>query len=87
MTIVDDYSRSVWIYLLVDKTEAPKFLKNLERQFDKQVKIIQSDNETEFTCLTQFFCDDGILFQTSCVQTPQENGRVERKHNHILDVA
>ncbi|PNX93517.1 retrovirus-related Pol polyprotein from transposon TNT 1-94 [Trifolium pratense] len=91
LTIVDDFSRAVWIYLLIDKTEVSKhlyqFLAMVERQFSAQVKIIRSDNGTEFTCMKQNFRDCGIIHETSCVGTPQQNGRVERKHRHILNVA
>lgn len=38
-------------------------------------------------CLTSFFQENGILHQTYCVDTPQQNGRVERKHRHIFNVA
>lgn len=91
LTIVDDYSRALWTYLLLEKSEVQKVLKNFcayaEKQFNKSVKIMRSDNGTEFTCLKSFFAEKGILHQTSCVATPQQNGRVERKHRHILNVA
>ena len=80
LTILDDYSRAVWIYLLSSKTEAPKHLKNfialVERQFSSQVKTVRCDNGSEFICLSRFFAENGIIHETSCVGTPQQNGRV-----------
>ncbi|KAG7585027.1 GAG-pre-integrase domain [Arabidopsis thaliana x Arabidopsis arenosa] len=91
LTILDDYSRAVWIYLLPSKKDAPTHLKNflalVERQFSAKVKTIRSDNGSEFICLSDYFMDNGIIHETSCVGTPQQNGRVERKHRHILNVA
>jgi len=34
-----------------------------------------------------FIKQNGILCQKSCVDTPQQNGVVERKHRHLLGVA
>ncbi|GJT64366.1 retrovirus-related pol polyprotein from transposon TNT 1-94 [Tanacetum coccineum] len=59
----------------------------LERQFNKQVKVVRSDNGTEFICMDDYFRKHGIVHETSCVGTPQQNGRVERKHRHILNMA
>ena len=91
LTIVDDYSRAVWVYLLRDKKEVHKcflsFFAVVERQYNALTKIIRSDNGTEFKCLFPYFDEHGIIFQSSCVDTPQQNGRVERKHQHILNVA
>lgn len=91
MTIVDDFSRAVWVILLIDKTEVQKmflsFFGMIERQFHAKVRIVRSDNGTEFNCMKEYFAGHGILFQTTCVGTPQQNGRVERKHRHILNVA
>ena len=59
----------------------------IERQFDANVKVMRSDNDTEFNCMRYYFQHNDILFKTSCVDTPQQNGPVERKHRHILNVA
>jgi len=59
----------------------------VERQFNKQVKIIRTDNKTEFTYMKNYFLENKIIFQTSCTGTPQQNKRVEHKHQHRLNVA
>ncbi|KAK3005577.1 hypothetical protein RJ639_016411 [Escallonia herrerae] len=93
LTIVDDYSRVVWVYLMHDKGQTGTLLRNfcnmVHTQFSKLFKIIRSDNSHEFDSqlMTQFYNDHSILHQTSMVDTPKQNGRVKRKHRHILEVA
>ena len=93
LTIVDDYNRATWVYLMVNKSDAldvlKVFLKFVELQFDAKVKCVRSDNALEFVkgpCAV-FLSSQGIEHQTTCVDRPQQNGRVERKHRHILEVA
>ncbi|XP_021724699.1 uncharacterized protein LOC110692014 [Chenopodium quinoa] len=63
-----------------------EFCAMAKTQFGRKVKVIRSDNGQEFLSLGSF-TKKGILHQTSCVDTTQQNGRVERKHRHILNVA
>ncbi|GJS69380.1 ribonuclease H-like domain-containing protein [Tanacetum coccineum] len=51
--------------------------------------VFRSDNGTKFVNqnMTKFCNDHGILHQTSCAYTPQQNGIAERKHRHLLNVA
>ena len=37
--------------------------------------------------MKNYFLQNEIIFQTSCTGTPQQNGCVEHKHQHILNVA
>ena len=60
----------------------------IETQFLKKVKTIRIDIRTKFL-MSNFFVvvKNGILHQLSCVETPQQNAIVERKHEHILNMA
>lgn len=68
------------------KAEAREHMQNfilkIEKQCDAKVKIIQTDNELEFL-MNQFYTSKGIIHQTSCVESPQQNGRVEREHYNM----
>jgi hypothetical protein len=90
LTAVDDYSRFTWIILMKNKSETRQHVVNLVKmiktQHNHDVKIIRSDNGPEFL-MHEFYSSHGILHQTSCVESPQQNGRVERKHQHVLNVA
>ncbi|KAF5754617.1 putative RNA-directed DNA polymerase [Helianthus annuus] len=93
LTIVDDFSRTVWCYLLANKTEVFEnlcsFYELVLTQFEKKIKMFRSDNGTEFVNnqMSVFCKNKGILHQTSCPYTPQQNGVVERKHRHLLNTA
>jgi len=51
-----------------------------------KLKRIRSDNAKEFL-ITDFFNNKGIIHETYCVETPQQNNIVERKHQHLLNVS
>ena len=61
----------------------------IKNQFHKSIQVLRSDNALEFDdhkCI-QCFHEKGILHQASCVDRPQQNGIVERKHRNILEMA
>ncbi|OMP05523.1 Integrase, catalytic core [Corchorus capsularis] len=65
------------------------FVKDRHTQFNSKVCHIRSDNGKEFDSdiMRSSFHSHGISHQTSCVATPQQNGVVERKHRHLLELA
>ncbi|KAL4353494.1 hypothetical protein GQ457_06G023630 [Hibiscus cannabinus] len=85
-----DFSCSTWTYLLKHKSDVisivPSFISMVKRQFGYDLRQFRSDNAHELR-FTDLFSSLGILHQFSCVQTPQQNSVVERKHQQLLAVA
>ena len=90
LTIVDDHSRATWVYLLRTKDEViqvfPDFVKQVETKYVIKLRSVRSDNAQELL-FAKFYKDQGIIAYHSCPETPEQNSVVERKHQHILNVA
>ena len=90
LTIVDDHTRVTWVYLLRTKDEVlrvfPEFITMVETQYKTKVRGVRSDNAKELM-FTDLYRAKGIKAFHSCPETPQQNSVVERKHQHILNVA
>nr|GEW19213.1 putative ribonuclease H-like domain-containing protein [Tanacetum cinerariifolium] len=93
LVITDDYSRFTWVFFLATKDETSPTLKNfitgLENQLSLKVKVIRSDNGTEFknSDLNQFCGIKGIKREFSVPTTPQPNGIAERKNKTLIEAA
>ena len=61
----------------------------IQTQFDTGIQIFRTDNGKEFfnSFLGNYLFDEGIVHQSTCVDTPQQNGIAERKNRHLLEVA
>ncbi|RVX07666.1 Retrovirus-related Pol polyprotein from transposon TNT 1-94 [Vitis vinifera] len=60
----------------------------IETQYNAKVWVLRSDNGGEYQSsdLQKYFEGYGIIHQTTCSNTPQQNGVVERKNRHLLEV-
>ena len=54
--------------------------------FGCAVKVIRTNNGSEFN-LKELYSSKGIIHQKTCVESPQQKGIMERKHQHILSIA
>ena len=90
---MDDFSRVTWLYLMKSRSELCShfsvFCAKIQTQFHVSMQTLRSDNAKE--CLLEpfqsFMLQHGILHQTSCVDTPSQNGVAERKNKLLLKTA
>ncbi|XP_074314523.1 uncharacterized protein LOC141649741 [Silene latifolia] len=81
---------STWQHSSLQVNQTIKdFLIQVQTQFGLNVKIVRSDNGTEIVqrACDRLFLDKGIIHQKSAPGCPQRNGRVERKHRHLVETA
>ncbi|GJR54735.1 putative ribonuclease H-like domain-containing protein [Tanacetum coccineum] len=93
LVVTDDYSRFTWVFFLTTKDETSEILKNfikeIENLVDKKVKIIRSDNGTEFKnkVLDDFCREKSIKREYSIAMTPQQNGVAEKRNRTLIEAA
>ena len=91
LTFIDDCTRVTWVFLLKQKSEVSSvvqcFFSMVKNQFGVSIKRIRSDNAKDYFNhgLISFCQKEGIIHESSCVKTPQQNGIAERKNGHLLD--
>lgn len=87
----DDYSRYRYVYFMKQKSEAfeniKKFINMVETQTENKVKKLRTDNGLEFINfdLKRLADTKGFIHETTCSDTPQQNGRAEREMRTIME--
>ena len=93
MTLIDDFSKKLWIYFMREKSEVFTKFKiwraEVEKKQGRSVKCLRSDNGGEYTSREfQDYCEEcGIRRYFSVKGTPQQNGVAERMNRTLLEKA
>ncbi|KAK9691835.1 hypothetical protein RND81_09G223100 [Saponaria officinalis] len=64
------------------------FIAYVANQFNTTIKVLRSDNGSEIVqdVSGSILNSNGIVHQKSIPGNPQQNGKVERKHRHLLEI-
>ena len=83
LSLVDDYSRRVWVYILKQKNEAFEKFKQwkvlIENQTSRKIKKLRADNGLEFceNLFMEFYSNNDISRHLTVSKNPQQNGLAE----------
>ena len=63
-----------------------KFYTKILTQFNISIRVLRSDNAREYFSapIISFMSQHGILHQSSCAHTPQQNRVAEHKNRHLI---
>ncbi|CAH9102795.1 unnamed protein product [Cuscuta europaea] len=93
VTFIDDCTRFMWVFLLKNKSEVssiiPNFCNMIHNQFSVTIKRFRTNNALEYLnqTVSSYFLSKGIVHESSCPYTPQQNGTAERKNRHLLEIS
>ncbi|KAL6348581.1 hypothetical protein AAG906_016099 [Vitis piasezkii] len=83
--------KMTWLYLMKTKDEVNLLFQNFHKiigtQYNAKVLVLRSDNGGEYQSsdLQKYLEGHDIIHQTTCSNTPQQNGVLERKNQHLLE--
>ena len=89
MSLIDDYSRKIWVYFMWHKSETFDKFKlwktEVGNQTGRKIKYLRSDNGTEYTDsrFTELCKEHGIKRHFTIWKTPQHNSVAERMNRSI----
>lgn len=90
LSIVDHFARFTRCFPLKNKSDVlsafTSFIIFVERFFNTKIISLQTYAGGEFLALTTLCKNLGINHRFSCPHTHQQNGIVERKHRHIVEI-
>jgi transposase InsO family protein len=92
VTFIDCCTRTTWVYVLKNKNDVFECFKDFHNmimtQYSACVKIFRTDNGTEYVNkdFDEYLSNFGIIHQTTCPGTSEQNGLAERKNRHLLDI-
>lgn len=90
ISFVDDFTRFVWIYPLMLKSEVATTILNFYHRAwtnsKHQRQYLQKDGGGEYHPLVSHLHSLGIVFPHPCPYTHQQHRRAERKHRSIVDM-
>lgn len=93
VTFIDCCTRTTWVYVLRHKSDVFECFRDFHNMIRTQycacVKVLHSDNGTEYVNreLDEYLSSYGIIHQTTCPGTSEQNGLAERKNRHLLEIA
>ncbi|KAJ9690830.1 hypothetical protein PVL29_013135 [Vitis rotundifolia] len=91
VSLIDDCTRVTWIFFFKQKSDVniviPTFHSMVQNQFGVKIKSFRTDNARDYfnQILSPYFQSQGILHDSSYVNTPLQNGVAERKNGHLLN--